>query len=177
MFAPLLDAVRADIDRQVGWARDEIRRQIRYAAFVGIAAGIGTLAALGALIDGLIALHSWLAPQVGSLAALGIIGAGLLLLMVILLLVAFSLRRPGVKMRPALQVVRAATLFRTGTNLSADQAVATGEDSSRLAIDTLREGTRSELLGALALIALAGVIAGRRLRRPERIRREIRDVK
>ena len=85
MFAPLMDAVRADIDRQVGWARDEIRRQIRYAAFIGVIAGMGTLAALGALIDGLIALHSGLAPQVGSLAALGMIGAGLLLLMVILL--------------------------------------------------------------------------------------------
>ena len=36
MLAPLLDAVRADIDRQVGWARDEIRRQIRYAAFIGV---------------------------------------------------------------------------------------------------------------------------------------------
>ena len=32
---------------------------------------------------------------------------------------------------------------------------------------TLREGTRSELLGALALIAIAGVIAGRRLQRDE----------
>jgi hypothetical protein len=167
MFAPLLDAVRADIDRQVGWARAEIRRQIRYAAFIGVIAGMGALAALGALIDGLIALHSWLTPQVGSLAALGMIGAGLLLLMLILLLVAFSLRRPGVNKRPALQVVRAATLFRTGTNLNAKQAVATGEDSLRLATDTLREGTRSELLGALALIAIVGVIAGRSLRRRE----------
>ena len=165
MFAPLLDAVRADIDRQVGWARAEIRRQIRYAAFIGVIAGMGALAALGALIDGLIALHSWLTPQVGSLAALGMIGAGLLLLMLILLLVAFSLRRPGVDKRPALQAVRAATLFRTGTNLNAKQAVATGEDSLRLATDTLREGTRSELLGALALIAIVGVIAGRSLRR------------
>ena len=52
MFAPLLDAVRADIDRQVGWARDEIRRQIRYAAFIGVIAGMGALAALGTLIDG-----------------------------------------------------------------------------------------------------------------------------
>jgi len=95
------------------------------------------------------------------------IGAGLLLLMLILLLVAFSLRRPGVNKRPALQVVRAATLFRTGTNLNAKQAVATGEDSLRLATDTLREGTRSELLGALALIAIVGVIAGRSLRRRE----------
>jgi hypothetical protein len=117
MFAPLLDAVRADIDRQVDWARDEIRRQIRYAAFIGVIAGMGALAALGALIDGLIALRSWLTPQVGSLAALGMIGAGLLLL--ILLLMAFSLRRPGVNKRPDLQVVRAATLFRTGTNLNA----------------------------------------------------------
>jgi len=36
-----------------------------------------------------------------------------------------------------------------------------------LATDTLREGTRSELLGALALIAIVGVIAGRSLRRRE----------
>jgi len=38
----------------------------------------------------------------------------------------------------------------------------------RLAADTLREGSRSELLGALALIAIAGVIAGRWLQRPEK---------
>jgi len=167
MFAPLLGALRADIDRQTGWAREELRRQVRYTALIGAIGGMVALAAIGALIVGLIALHSWLAPQVGSLAALGMIGAGLLLLMVILLLVAFSLRRPGVKTRPALQVVRAATLFRTGTNLNAKQAVATGEDSLRLATDTLREGTRSELLGALALIAIVGVIAGRSLRRRE----------
>jgi MFS family permease len=165
MFAPLLGVVRADIDRQAGWAREEVRRQIRYAALIGAIAGTGALAALGALTVGLIALHFWLAPQVGSLAALGIIGAGLLLLMLILFLVAFSLRRPGLKTRPSLQVVRPATLFATAADLSADQAIAGGKDSLRLASDTLREGTRSELLGALALIAIAGVIAGRRLRR------------
>jgi hypothetical protein len=46
------------------------------------------LAAVAVLTVGLIALHSWLAPQVGSLAALGMIGGGLLLLMLILLLMA-----------------------------------------------------------------------------------------
>jgi hypothetical protein len=66
---------------------------------------LAALAALGALAVGLIALHSWLALQVGSLAALGMIGAGLLLLMLILLLVAFTLRRPWLKTRlPAAQV-------------------------------------------------------------------------
>jgi len=165
MFAPLLGAVRADIDRQAGWAREEARRQIRYAVFVGAIAGMAALAAIGALAVGLIALHLWLAPQVGSLPALGVIGAGLLLLMLVLLLVAFSLRRPGLKTRPALQMARPAALLRTSTSLSAVQAIATGKDSLRLATDTVREGTRSEVLGALALIAVAGMIAGRRLRR------------
>jgi hypothetical protein len=158
MLAAVLGVIRADIDRQVGWARDEVRRQIRYAALVGAIAGMAALAALGVLIVGLIALHSWLAPQVGSLAALGMIAAGLLLLMLILLLVAFFLRRPGLKARPSLQVVRPAALFRTSNNVSANQAFAAGEDRLRLAA-----------LGALALIAIAGVIAGRRLRRLERI--------
>jgi MFS family permease len=167
MLAPLLGIIRADIDRQAGWARDEARRQIRYAALVGAIAGMGALAALGALIVGLVALHAWLAPQVGSLAALGIIGAGLLVLTLILFLVAFSLRRPGLKTRPSLQAVQPATLFGTGADLGADEAIVAGKDSLRLATDTLREGTRSELLGALALIAIAGVIAGRRLRQLE----------
>jgi len=62
MFAPLLGVVRADIDRQMGWARAEVRRQIRYAVLIGAIAGMAALAALGALTVGLIALHSWLAP-------------------------------------------------------------------------------------------------------------------
>ena len=122
---------------------------------------MAALAALGALTTGLIALNSWLAPQVGSVVALGVIGAGLLLLMLILLLLAFSLRRPRLKTRPALQVVQPATLFATATNVP-------GKDSEpsllRVATNPLREGTRSQLLGALTLIAIAGMIAGHRLR-------------
>jgi MFS family permease len=164
MFATLLGAVRADIDRQAGWARAEARGQMRYALLIAAIAGLVVLAALGVLTVGLIALHSWLAPQVGSFAALGIIGAGLLLLMLILLLVAFYLPRPRLKTRPVLQVVQPAALFRTGTRLGAGGAGVDIEESLRLATDTLREGTRSNVLGALAMIAIAGVIAGRRLR-------------
>jgi hypothetical protein len=167
MFALLLNAVRADVDRQAGWAREEARRQIRYAVLVGAIAGMAALAGLGVLIVGLIALYSWLAPQIGSLGALGTIGAGLLLLTLILLLVAFALRRPGLKTRPALQVARPAALFRARTNPSTEQAIATGQDALRPATDALLGGSRSELLGALALFVLMGVIAGRQLRRPE----------
>jgi hypothetical protein len=164
MFEPLLGAVRADVDRQVGWVCDEVRRQIRYAALIGVIAGMGALAAIGALTVGLVALYAWLAPQVGSLAALGMIGAGLLLLMLILLLVAYTLRRPGLKTRPALQVVQPTALFRAVADPRANRSIADSEDSLRLATDTLREGTRSELVGTLALIAVAGMITGRWLR-------------
>jgi hypothetical protein len=40
MFAPLLGADHADIDRQLGWARAEARRQIRYALLIGAIAGM-----------------------------------------------------------------------------------------------------------------------------------------
>jgi hypothetical protein len=167
MFALLLNAVRADIDRQAGWAREEVRRQIRYAVLMGAIVGMTALAALGALIVGLIALHAWLVPQIGSLGALGMIGGGLLLLALILLLVAFALRRPGLKARPALQVARPAALFRSRPDLGAAQAIASDQGPKQRATNTLIEGTRANLLGALALAAVVGLIAGRRLRRPE----------
>ena len=159
MLAALLGVVRADFDRQVGWARGEARRQIRHIAVIGAITTMAVLAALGALIVGLIALYSWLTPQVGSLASLGMIGAGLVSLMLLLLLVAFLLRRrPGLRDRPTLQVSQPAALLRTG--LESNQAIAGGEESSRLAASTLSGDTRSQL-GTLALIAIAGMIMGR----------------
>ena len=35
MFAPFLDGVRADIDRQIDWAKVEVRQQTRYTAVIG----------------------------------------------------------------------------------------------------------------------------------------------
>jgi hypothetical protein len=162
MLAALLGAIRTDLDRQMGWARQEARRQARYAAVIGAITVLAALAGLGVLIVGLIALHCWLTPQVGTLASLGMIGAGLLSLMLVLLLVAFLLRRPGLKARPALLVGQPAAVFRS--NFESDRAIADGEDSLLLATGTSRESARSQLLVTLALIAIAGMIAGRRFR-------------
>lgn len=165
MFKAMLSAVRADIDRQVGWAQGEVRRQIRYVALLGAVAGMAALAAVGALVVGLVALHSWLAMQVGSRAALGIIGAGLLVLTLVLVLAGYVLRRPSVGAPPKLQIARPAALLGAFGQSRSARAIAGGEDSFRLAASTLRDGSRSQLLSALALIAILGVIAGRRLRR------------
>jgi hypothetical protein len=164
MLASLLGAIRADIDRQVGWAGGEVRRQVRYAGFIGVLYGLAALAAVGALVLGLIALHFWLAPKVGALEALGIIGGGLLLLAAVLILLAIVLRRPRLGRRPALHVAQPAALFGALGQGGTRRTIA-GEHSLRLATDALRQGTRSELLGALAIVAVAGLIAGRGMRR------------
>jgi hypothetical protein len=164
MFAPLLGAVRADVDRQVGWAQGEVRRQIRFAALSGAVAGVAALATLGALVVGLIALHVWLETRIGALASLGVIGGGLLAVALILLVVVLLLRRPQPAARPALQMARPAALFGALGPAHAARAVAGGEESLRLATGALQEGSRSQLLGVLTLIAVVGMLAGRRLR-------------
>jgi hypothetical protein len=94
MFAPLLGAVRADIDRQIGWAKQEVARQTRHTALIGILAGAAALATIGAIVVGLIALYTWLATKHGSFIAYGMIGGGLLLIASILFTLTVAGRRP-----------------------------------------------------------------------------------
>jgi hypothetical protein len=163
MFAALRSAVRADIDRQIGWAKDQLKRQTRYTALMGILAGVAALAALGAVIVGLIALYSWLAMQTGPFVAHGLIAGGLLLLALILFALAFIRRRPRLAARPPLQIARPVALLgglRQGSN---DKVVTGGEQTLKLATETLRDGSGSALLGTLALAVAVGLLVGRRL--------------
>jgi hypothetical protein len=162
MFAPLLDGIRADIDRQIGWAKAEVRRQTRYRALIAVVASMAALAALGAIVVGLIALYLWLAMQASPFAALGMIGSGLLLVALMLLVLAFVWRRPSkVASRPPLQTRPTAALLGVLGQASYDNAGR--EQALKLATGTVRHGSRSALLGTLVLAAVLGLIAGRRL--------------
>jgi len=164
MFAPLLTAVRADIDRQVGWAKDEVRRRGRYTASIGILAGAGVLASVGAVVVGLIALHAWLAIETGPFVAHAIIGAGLLLLALVLFALAFARRPPRVAARPPLQLVRSAhVLGALGSGSRHPNAMADGAQILNLAIGKLRHGSRSALWGTLAVAVVVGLVASRKL--------------
>ena len=163
MLAPIVGAVRADIDRQVGWVRDQVRRQTRYTALTGILAGAAVLAAVGATVVGLIALHSWLATQTGPFIAHAMIGGGLLLLALILLTLTFVWRRPQVAARPPLQAVRPAALLATLRSNGSSKIVPGTEQTLKLATDTLRDGPRSAMLATLALAVAVGLIVGRSL--------------
>jgi hypothetical protein len=165
MFGPLFGAVRADIDRQIDWAKEEVKRQTHHAALVGIFLGVAALAVLGAIVVGLVALYMWLTPQYGPFVALGMIGGGLLVLAVIMLVLALVRRRPRPAGRPPLQMAQPAAVFGALGQDSYAKAMAGSEQALKFAAEDLREGSRSTLVGTLAVVAVLGLILGRRLKR------------
>jgi hypothetical protein len=164
MFAPLMDAVRADIDRQIGWARGEIRRQTSHTALIGTLAGVAALAALGAIVAGLIALYLWLSIELNPFAALGLIGGGLLILSLILLAFVFMWKRPRLASRPQLLVAQPAALMGTFRQGVDGRRIAGQEDALRLVADTMRQSPPAALLGVLLIAAIVGVATGRRFK-------------
>jgi hypothetical protein len=170
MFAALLGAIHADIDRQINWAKVQLKRQTRYTALMAILVGVAALAALGAVIVSLIALYSWLAMQTGPFVAHGLIAGGLLLLALILFALAFIRRRPRLAARPPLQIARPAALLGGLRQGSYDKVVTGGEQTLKLATGTLRDGSGSALLGTLALAVAVGLLVGRRLAGPRAVR-------
>jgi hypothetical protein len=152
MLAPLLDAIRADIDRQIGWAKGEVGRQARFTGLTAAFAAVGALAVLGAIVVALIALYRWLAMQVDPFIALGMIGGGLLLLALILLMLVFVRRRPRPALRPQLQIAHPVALLQTA-----------GNPPVKLVTDTMRHGSRSAFLGTLAVITVIGLVIGRKV--------------
>jgi MFS family permease len=163
MFASLLAAARVDMDRQIGWAKEEARRRARHAVLIGALVGVGALAGLGAIIVGLIALYLWLATETNPLTALGIIGGGLLLLALVLFGLAIVSRRPPPARRPQLQIAQPAALFGTLRQSASEKGGGDNEQVLDAVANMLRHSSRAEVVGTLVLAAVVGVILARRL--------------
>ena len=164
MFASLLGAIHADIDRQVDWAKGEVRRQTSYTVLTGVLAAIAALAALGAAGVGITALYFRLVMQVDPFVELGIIGGGLVLLALILLALALVRQRPRLALRPRLQIAQPAALVETLWPRRYGKTTVGSERMLALTTETVRQGSRPALVGTLLLVAMVGLIAGRRLR-------------
>jgi hypothetical protein len=165
MFAPLMEAVRADIDRQMVWAKGEVRRQTRHTALIGALAVVAALAALGAIIAGLIALYFWLSIELGPFAALGMIGGGLLILALILFAFVVMWQRPRLASRPQLALAQPAALIGTFTRgVDSRRIAGRQEDTLKLVADTVRQSPPAALLGVLLIAAVLGVVTGRRFK-------------
>jgi hypothetical protein len=162
MFALLRNVVRSDLDRQLEWAKAEAKRQAGYVGLTAALTGIASLAGLGAVIIGLIGLDIWLAGRTSQFAALGAIGGGLLLLALMLLAMVSVRRRPRFASPPPLQLAQPAALLGISAKGVNSQVPVGSGLSMSLATAALRNGSRSALLGTLAIVALMGVIVGRR---------------
>jgi len=163
MFRSLLGVALADIDRQIRWAKYEVRRQTRYTSLKGVLVGVAALAAIGAIVVGLMALYFWLEMQTGLFAALGAIGGGLLLLALFLFTLAFVRQRPGLASPPRLQIMQPAALLGTLRQGSHRGVNADSNRTVKLAAGSLRRRSRPAIWGMLALAAIVGLLAGRRL--------------
>jgi hypothetical protein len=163
MFGKLVGLVRADIDRQIAWVKAEVGRQGRYAAVTAALVVVAVLSALGAIVVGCTALYWWLESRYGPAVAFAVLGGGFALIAFMLFVLAFARHRPTVRPAPTLQSVRPAILVNSLKQAGYGDAVAAGEQVSRLANDNLRHGSRQTLFGTLALAAVVGLIVGRRL--------------
>jgi hypothetical protein len=174
MGAVLRQLLRSDLQHRLLAFREETTLRLRRQAIdVGVTLGLlagGALAALLTLLIGLAALFVAVAERNGPLIALGVVG-GVTAIMAALLFALAAARSKTA--RPALAVASrpSAPRLALSTNASAAEvlardvaarAAATGTGVVEGATDIVRHGSRPAVLGVIALVAVVGVLLGRR---------------
>jgi hypothetical protein len=136
----------------------DIKRLAREATITLVLAMLGTFAAMLALTFGFVALYLWLELKLGAIAALCIVGGTSALLAGVLFAVAFlrASRKPRARAAGAL---RAAA---DKMQVSADAMAQAADEAVNGAADIVRNGTRQQIAGTIAVAALIGWVLGRR---------------
>ena len=191
MLRTLFRLLGVDLDRKLAEVRgqiDELKRSAISQATeqvkeTGITAGFilgGAIAALFTLIIALAALYVWVDMHEGPLVALGVIGLVTALLAVALFVLALrrGKRRPApaaVYRAPAASPPAApllmsvlpppppnASLFDRLTHRFTTRVATAGDEALDAAVHAMRTTSRPALFGTLAVVALVGVLIGRR---------------
>ena len=191
MLQALLRLLGVDLDRKLAEVRghiDELKRsaisqateQIKETGLtVGLLLG-GAIAALFTLIIALAALYVWIDMHEGPLVALAIIGVVTALLAAVLFVLALrrGKRRPApaaVYRAPAASPPAApllmsvlppppanASFFDRLTHRFTTRVATAGDEALNAAVHAMRTSSRPALFGTLAVVALVGVLIGRR---------------
>jgi beta-lactamase regulating signal transducer with metallopeptidase domain len=136
----------------------DIKRLARESVITVVIVSIGSFAAILTLAIGFLGFYLWLEVKFGTSAALWILAGNSTLLAMILLAVAFRRMRGN-------SAARTDSSFRSmpgPAHLSASPVVRAAEEAIKEALDTVRNGSRQEIAGAIAVAALIGWILGRR---------------
>ena len=191
MLQALLRLLGVDLDRKLAEVRghiDELKRsaisqateQIKETGLtVGLLLG-GAIAALFTLIIALAALYVWIDMHEGPLVALAVIGVVTALLAAVLFVLALrrGKRRPApaaVYRAPAASPPAApllmsvlppppanASFFDRLTHRFTTRVATAGDEALNAAVHAMRTSSRPALFGTLAVVALVGVLIGRR---------------
>jgi hypothetical protein len=191
MLQALLRLLGVDLDRKLAEVRghiDELKRsaisqateQIKETGLtVGLLLG-GAIAALFTLIIALAALYVWIDMHEGPLVALAVIGVVTALLAAVLFVLALrrGKRRPApaaVYRAPAASPPAApllmsvlppppanASFFDRLTHRFTTRVATAGDEALDAAVHAMRTSSRPALFGTLAVVALVGVLIGRR---------------
>lgn len=134
----------------------DLRRIAQEAAVTLALVVIGAFAAILAFAFGFALLYLWLDELLGTFVALGILGGVSALLAVVLFAVAFwrAPRKPGAYAADALRAA-------AGPASTADFARTTDEAVKEIA-EIVGNGSRQQIIGTIAMVALIGWLLGRR---------------
>ena len=191
MLQALLRLLGVDLDRKLAEVRghiDELKRsaisqateQIKETGLtVGLLLG-GAIAALFTLIIALAALYVWIDMHEGPLVAFAVIGLVTALLAALMFALAFLRRKRGaapaaVYSAPAASPPAApllmsvlppppanASFFDRLTHRFTTRVATAGDEALNAAVHAMRTSSRPALFGTLAVVALVGVLIGRR---------------
>ena len=136
----------------------DFKRLARDTAITIVLAMLGTLAALLAFAFGLIALYLWLELKLGNFAALSILGGTSALFAIVLFAIAFR-RAPRTPRARTEDALRAAA---DPAQTSAAAIASAADEAVKGAADIVRNGSRQQIVGTIAVAALRGWLLGRR---------------
>jgi hypothetical protein len=136
----------------------DLKRLAREAAITIVLAMLGALTAMLTLALGFVALYLWLELKLGTIASLSILGGTSALLPVVLFAIAF-LRAPHKSRARGEDALRAAA---DPSQASAAGIARAADEAMKGAADIVRNGSRQQIAGTIAVAALIGWLVGRR---------------
>jgi hypothetical protein len=185
-----LAEIRAQVEEFKARTTRQVTEQVKATGLMVGFAFVGAVAAIATFIIVLVALYRWVDMYKGPFAALAAVGAVMALLAAAMFMLAFGRRarkptsavvdrRPAASSpplppppQPMSTLLSAAlpslppnaSLFDVLTHRFSTRVVGASDEAIDAAVHVMRTGSKSALFGTLAVVALVGVLLGRRRR-------------
>jgi hypothetical protein len=186
-----LAEIRAQVEEFKARATHQVTEQVKATGLMVGFALVGAIAAIATFIIVLVALYRWVDMYKGPFAALAAVGAVMALLATAMFVLAFGRRNrtpasavvdrrsaasspppPPPAPQPMSTLLTAAlpslfpnaSLFDVLTHRFSTRVVGASDEAIDAAVHVMRTGSKSALFGTLAVVALVGVLLGRRRR-------------